>query len=219
MSTTRSYPPLERMSNPMDPGLQPKTSSKRKRESLDQNGHRKPPGHWSTSSSTLHGNGHNTESNEFLLSTSNETNSISHHIAQHLASASPSTAAAALAANMPQLTVPQPTELSFPSTGSGNDADRQLDSSFDIGGGSDGDQNQHTQGGHYNLDPYQGTTGAESQSVRDQDGSGGKPAVGTDEWHKVRRDNHKEGQFWIPRWAGRLLTKSISGTSSSRNYQ
>lgn len=205
MSTTRSYPPHERMSNTIDPGLQHKTSSKRKREPLDQNGNRKQPAHWSTSSSTLHGNGHNTDSNDFLSSTSNEINSISQHLAHHLANASPSTAAAALAANMPQLTVPQPTELSFPSTGSGNDADRQLDSSFDIGGGSDGDQNQHTQGGHYSLDAYQGNGGAESQSLRDQEGSGGKPAVGTDEWHKVRRDNHKEGQFCIVGRASRLL--------------
>ena len=27
--------------------------------------------------------------------------------------------------------------------------------------------------------------------------SGSKPAVGTDEWHKVRRDNHKEGTIFV----------------------
>lgn len=195
MSTTRHYPPPERISNTMEQGLQHKTSTKRKRDSLDQNGDRKQPAHWPPSSNAMHGNGHSRDSNEFLPSTSNELSSISQHIAQHLANASPSTAAAALAANMPQLTVPQPTELSFPSSGSGNDADRQLDSSFEMGGGSDGDHNQHTHGGHYNLDAYQGNAAVESQSARDQDGSGVKPAVGTDEWHKVRRDNHKEGQY------------------------
>jgi len=28
---------------------------------------------------------------------------------------------------------------------------------------------------------------------------GNKPAVGSDEWHKVRKDNHKEGK-WQIRW-------------------
>lgn len=194
MSTTRNYPDPERIHPAMDQALQHKTSIKRKRDSSDQNGNRKQPTPWPTSSSNnMHGNGHNTDpSHDFLSSASNEL-SISQHIAQHLANASPSTAAAALAANMPQLTVPQPTELSFPSTGSGNDPDRQLDSSFDIGGGSDGDQNHHTQGAPYNLDAYQGNTGVDVQSSRDAEGGGVKPAVGTDEWHKVRRDNHKEG--------------------------
>jgi hypothetical protein len=29
-------------------------------------------------------------------------------------------------------------------------------------------------------------------------GNGVKPAVGSDEWHKVRKDNHKEGKFGFP---------------------
>lgn len=143
----------------------------------------------------VQGNGHNRDtSNGFLTSASNEFNSISDHIAQHLANASPSTAATALAANMPQLTVPQPTELSFPSTGSGNGPDRPMDSSFDMGGGSDGDQVHHTPGAQYSLEAYQGAGTGDAQPGRDPEGSGAKPAVGTDEWHKVRRDNHKEGQ-------------------------
>ncbi len=186
------------MNPAMDPSLQHKGSTKRKRDSSDQNGDRKQVTQWPTRSSmSVHGNGHNTDSsNDFLSSTSNELSSISQHIAQHLANASPSTAAAALAANMPQLTVPQPTQLSFPSTGSGNDPDRQLDSSFDMGGGSDGDQNQHAPGAQYNLEVYQGPGTGDPQSGRDPESGGVKPAVGTDEWHKVRRDNHKEGQSW-----------------------
>ena len=180
----------------MDQSLQHKGSSKRKREPLDHNGDRKQPSHWSGSSSmNVHGNGHNTNnSNDFLAPSSNELNSISQHIAEHLAAnASPSTAAAALAANMPQLTVPQPTELSFPSSGSGNDPDRQLDSSFDMGGGSDGDQNHQAPGVGYNLEAYQGNSAGDTQPGRDAEGPGIKPAVGTEEWHKVRKDNHKEG--------------------------
>ena len=142
----------------------------------------------------VHGNGHDPDSSGDFLTSTNELNSISQHIAQHLANASPSTAAAALAANMPQLTVPRPTELSFPGTASGNDPDRQLDSSFDLGGASDADQNPHAPGAVYSLEAYHGAGHSDAQSGRDPDGSGAKPAVGTDEWHKVRRDNHKEGQ-------------------------
>lgn len=104
------------------------------------------------------------------------------------ANAAPTTAAAALAASMPQLTVPQPTDFSFSNSGSGTDPDRQLDSSFDIGGGSDEGQNHHTQGTPYNLDAYQGGAVAHGQDTD----TGGKPPVGSAQWHKVRRDNHKE---------------------------
>ncbi len=104
------------------------------------------------------------------------------------------TAAAALAAGiLPQLTVPQPTELSFVSTGSGTeDGDQQLDTSFNLGGQENG-QNHHTQGTPYNLGNFQGTA-AQVQAARDSANAGSKPAVGSDEWHKVRRDNHKEGK-------------------------
>jgi hypothetical protein len=37
--------------------------------------------------------------------------------------------------------------------------------------------------------------------------SGLRPAVGTDEWHKVRRDNHKEGKSSL-----QIITLSISST-------
>lgn len=104
------------------------------------------------------------------------------------------TAAAALAAGiLPQLTVPQPTELSFVSTGSGTeDGDQHLDNSYNLGGQENG-QNHHTQGTPYNLGNFQGTA-AQVQAARDSANAGSKPAVGSDEWHKVRRDNHKEGK-------------------------
>ena len=193
MSTTQSYPPQERNSNVMDPSLQHK-GSKRKRDPSDHNGIRKQIPHWTqTAPMTVHNNGQNADTpNEYLASASNGI-SISQHIAQHLANASPTTAAAALAANMPQLTVPQPTELSFQNTGHNNDVEQQLDPSFDLGGGSDGDQHHHAAGGTYQLEAYHGAGPGDVQSGRDHESGGMKPAVGTDEWHKVRRDNHKEG--------------------------
>ncbi|KAI9818462.1 MAG: basic helix-loop-helix protein [Pycnora praestabilis] len=88
-----------------------------------------------------------------------------------------STAAAALAGIFPTMTVPQPTGLSFESTGSGGEGV----------GDYDGNQNQH--------DPTYGLEALREgqQSMRESStGGGSKPAVGSDEWHKVRRDNHKE---------------------------
>ncbi|KAL6712785.1 basic helix-loop-helix protein [Lecanora helva] len=198
MSAIRALPHQERADIPMDQPLQPKSTSKRKRDPMDHNGDRKQTNHWPASPPVnVHENGHNTHSsNDFLATASTELNNgFGHHIAHQLsANASPSTAAAALAANMPQLTVPQPTELSFPSSGSGNDPDRQLDSSFDMGGGADGDQNHHHHppGMSYSLEAYQATSAGDPQPGRDTETPGIKPAVGTDEWHKVRKDNHKE---------------------------
>ena len=199
MSATRSYADHERVHPSMDQpmqNLQHKSSYKRKRNSPDPNGSKRHANQRpSSSSNNMLGNGHATNPSHDLFSNesgSNDFASISQQIQTHIANANPSTAAAALAANMPQLTIPRPTELSFPGAGSGNEADRQLDSSFDMGGGSDGDQHHHTQGPPYNLDAYQGDPAGHVQT---SDGGGGtKPAVGTDEWHKVRRDNHKEGQ-------------------------
>ena len=130
-----------------------------------------------------------------------EYNSIQQQVARHVANhnASSSTAAAALAASIPQLTVPQPTELSFPSTNSGNEEERQIDASFDIGQDS---TQQHSDGGSYN--PYAGSNGDQTQIAGGD--TPGKPAVGTDEWHKVRKDNHKEGNVSQPRHLDHLLT-------------
>ena len=200
MSATRSYSEHERPHSSMDQAmqsLQHKTSYKRKRTSPDPNGNKNKTNQRPLSASNnVHGNGHAPDSSHNLFpneSSSNDFTAIGQQLAQHNANANTTTAAAALAANMPQLTVPRPTELSFPSSGSGTDADRYMDSSFDMAGGSDGDhhQHRHTQGTPYNLDAYQGDGNVPAQS---SDGGGGaKPAVGTDEWHKVRRDNHKEG--------------------------
>lgn len=79
------------------------------------------------------------------------------------------TAAAALAGLYPGMTVPQPTDVSFATQGS----DGNQDSSF--------------------MDNSQ----AQDSYIDSATPSGGrgdrKPAVGSEEWHKVRKDNHKEG--------------------------
>jgi len=79
-----------------------------------------------------------------------------------------STAAAALGV-YPGMTVPQPTDISFATQPS--DGDRNQDSFLD---------NSHQGGDSF----MEGSTPS---------GRGSKPAVGSDEWHKVRKDNHKEG--------------------------
>ena len=200
-----------------------KSSNKRKRESSDhtgsvrQSGSRRAP-----ASNNIHGNGQDTSksSNDpYSNDSSNHdfttmSEQLSRHIANANANTAPTTAAAALAASMPQLTVPQPTDFSFSNSGTGTDPDRQLDSSFDMGGGSDEGQNHHTQGTPYNLDSYQTGVAAHGQDAD----NGGKPPVGSEEWHKVRRDNHKEGEFC----SSSIMTKTYqinSGTKTSRNHQ
>ena len=167
-----------------------KANNKRKRETSDQGGDNKKRA--STGNS-----GHEEWSNS-----PSDFSTLSQHLARHVNSNNgpanggnaTSTAAAALAGLMPSLTVPQPTELSFASTGSGADGE----SSFEMSGQENG-QNHHSQGTPYNLGSFQGTA-AQVEAARAQAnalanaGGPGKPAVGSDEWHKVRRDNHKEGK-------------------------
>ena len=201
MATTRSYPAPEATTTAAEQimhNVQLKNSYKRKRDSPDRNGSKSRSSQRHTySSNNIQPNGHELDESPqsgYHNDSSRAGYGIQHHIAQHLAAES-SQAAAALAASMPHMTVPQPTELSFPSTGSGGDTERHIDSSFDMGAGSDGDQNQHTQGGHFSVDTmYAGNPNQQPQS-HEGGGGGVKPAVGTDEWHKVRKDNHKEGPY------------------------
>lgn len=92
------------------------------------------------------------------------------HHDQNGAEHASSTAAAALAGIFPTMTIPQPTDVSFATQGSD---DRNPDNSF---------MDNSQQGDNSFLD---GTTPSRSSTS--------KPAVGSEEWHKVRKDNHKEG--------------------------
>ncbi|KAG8532153.1 uncharacterized protein KY384_003793 [Bacidia gigantensis] len=165
---------------------QTRQSNKRKRDSPGLNGRTRRQ---TSAAGVMQPNDHipsELERHYYTQQNGNVLSTVRDEVARHVAEVDPSssTAAAALAASMPQLTVPQPTELSFPSTNSGNEDERQIDSSFDIGPESN---NPHIDG-QYTIGAYTGTNG-------DQGASSliiGKPAVGTDEWHKVRKDNHKE---------------------------
>lgn len=208
----------ERTADAVDQALQQmKASNKRKRETSDQGGDPKHPSSRRTSSNNLNGNGHDAGDMSRGLysdasSSSQDFSALSQHLVRHVNNANhglpdnsnaSSTAAAALAGIIPQLTVPQPTELSFVSTGSGTDGDQQLDSSFSLGVPDNG-QNPNVQGSPYNLSGFQGGTSAQLQAAREASNGGGpKPPVGSDEWHKVRRDNHKEGKPRLTAWRPR----------------
>ena len=164
----------------------PKQTHKRKRDSPEQNGNgrqRGAPGQVGTGSTEV--------IDDLLLGgDGDDFENIGQQLARHVANATPtapSTAAAALAARVPHLTVPQPTELSFQSTSQAND-DEPADSSFDLGG-ADGAQNSHGEGAPYNVDAYAGNGAARSHAST----GGDKPPVGSEEWHKQRKDSHKEG--------------------------
>lgn len=217
--STRGYPEHESM----QPVHLHKSSNKRKREASDHAANLRQPGsRHAPASNSVHGNGQD-NSHSSHDSYSNESNNhdfttmteeLSRHMADVSANAAPTTAAAALAASMPQLTVPQPTDFSFSNSGSGTDPDRQLDSSFDMGGGSDEGQNHHTQGTPYNLEAYQGGAVAHGQDTD----TGGKPPVGSEQWHKVRRDNHKEGEL-SSSFINAQAYQINSGTKTSGNHQ
>lgn len=88
----------------------------------------------------------------------------------------PSTAQAALSTLYPShtMTIPQPTELSF--ANQPGDGDRNQDSYMGGSQQEDSFMDNSPGGGHSSGRPS----------------GGSKPAVGSEEWHKVRKDNHKE---------------------------
>ena len=202
MPNQLNYPDEERRSlhEGINQVIQDMVSKKRKRGSADMNGGDEA-GSKRGSVSNVNGNGDhmNGSSSESFSDNSNEFSTLSQLQAQAATTHDhSSTAAAALAA---QLGVASDNpNLSFVSTGSGTDLDRHQDSSFDLSGG-DGSQNHNNQSSPYTLAPFAsvGGTAAQVQAAREASNGGAvKPAVGTDEWHKVRRDNHKEGTFHPP---------------------
>lgn len=195
-------------------------NAKRKRDGSGSNGPAEDPRRAGSkrpsTSNQVNGNGHDSSDpsgNSFLsssTSTSNDFGTLSQQLAHHTSRTNQenasSTAQAALAGIIPSLTIPQqPPELSFASTASGSDGERQLDSSFDLGGQDNG-QNHHAM-------PYNVSGGlpmaAQVQAAREASNNGGtKPPVGSEEWQKVRRDNHKEGES-LPTRPNRSLIRSM----------
>ena len=160
----------------------PSTGKKRKRLSADPNAHH------SSKRASLEQNHDqiNRTSQAFADDFAAQLQNATHGMTDSASS----TAAVALSAN--QLS-PDSHGLSFASNGTGPDQG-QLPSSFDMSDPS----TQPTQSSPYVLPPgykpqdngQQGSPGQDSTN-----GTPNKPVVGTDEWHKLRRDNHKEGSF------------------------
>ena len=214
MPNPLNYPDEERarIHNGINEVLQSlQASKKRKRATPDTNGVEDNAGQTGSKrgslSNTMNGNGDTVNGDSFtdaLQDPSHNTHDFgdfAQQLTRHAStsthgipdpSSATSTAAAALAA---QMVASQNNEMSFASTNSGTDGDRHIDSSFDTSGG-DSSQNRHTQGALYNLAPFTGVggTAAQVQAAREASSGGPKPPVGSDEWHKVRRDNHKEGK-------------------------
>ncbi|KAL8863426.1 MAG: hypothetical protein Q9178_000107 [Gyalolechia marmorata] len=175
-------------------------SKKRKREMAEsgasgpQSGSKR--GSVSGMNGSNHGGGgmylgqHPSDSNDFDISQHLQAATANHGLPN--VTHPSSTAQAALAGIMPQMTIPQPTDISFNSNGSNTDVDRQFESSFDMSGEGHG---HNGQGSAFNLNSFPSSMAAQVQAARESSSGGGgshKPSVGSDEWHKVRRDNHKE---------------------------
>lgn len=178
-------------------------NNKRKRESMDQAGPHAlppppPPGY--TQMSPQHDSTAAFEA-QYLQHPGEGDLSLAEALAQHNAGdqlaqdagsngqSATDTASAALAHY--SMTVPIPTEQQFLATvGEGND--RPSDTSFDLG-----PSNPQDNSGAYDysgLDTHEGTQPPAGTDGSPTSGGPPKPTVGSDEWHKVRRDNHKEGK-------------------------
>lgn len=107
------------------------------------------------------------------------------------------TASAALHYSM---TVPTATEATFLAQTPGDGVGRASSASFDLGVSSNnGPQGTNAFEEFADLDQLKdGSAQAVAESSPTGDGNANKPAIGSDEWHKVRRDNHKEGTFCCP---------------------
>ncbi|KAI9657077.1 MAG: basic helix-loop-helix protein [Bathelium mastoideum] len=173
-----------------EPKLEAPTSqpNKRKRDSLDHDAPRAAPHDAARKNHDSMNEG--TYEQDFvnaLAQHTDSTNAFNHAIHQNGNTAAGTAADTASAALHVQMNVPQPTELSFQTQTSGSENERPMSSSFNLGDHSQ----QHSIpefDAAYLKAPTAGSGGEGSPT------SGGlqKPTVGSEEWHKVRRDNHKE---------------------------
>lgn len=96
------------------------------------------------------------------------------------------TAAAAMA-QFHTMTVPQSTESTFLST-TGEEGTQGTGE-----GVTSGQQRTSSFGGEFDTSAVQGSPDGEGSPTTGLGPHSNKPAVGSDEWHKIRKDNHKEG--------------------------
>lgn len=116
----------------------------------------------------------------------NSSHQRSHSHTQGVVSSASDTATAALA-QYHTMTVPQPTENTFmhqPTEGGDRVSGTPVDQTPVQRSASFGDMEVNAPNGDASS-----PTGAQATP------GGSKPTVGSDEWHKVRRDNHKEGKL------------------------
>lgn len=99
------------------------------------------------------------------------------------------TAAAALAHY--SMTVPQATEISFQTQASSGEG-----TSFSMGDHGVHQTHGMPESNHnlLNISSHTQRSGASASNESPPNTGGHKPPVGSEEWHKVRRDNHKEGK-------------------------
>jgi bHLH factor len=104
---------------------------------------------------------------------------------------SASDTAAAAMAQYHTMTVPQSTEQSF-MTGA-NEGDKQPGS---LDQGSSGAQHRNSSFGDFDTSAIQSSPNGDTSPTSGANAgmSAPKPPVGSEEWHKVRKDNHKEGK-------------------------
>jgi|SRR5690242_17549880 bHLH factor len=160
-------------------------SNKRKRDTRDQGMSRAGPNMGNTDltdqDTAFHLAQHNAGANDDL-----QQFDMSSHNGGGNSSSVGDTAAAALAYH--QMTVPQATELQFQTQPTGGD------NAFNMG-----DHQQQTSMQDFSLEALKAATqtgrpGQPANSDSPPQSASHKPVVGSDEWHKVRRDNHKEGE-------------------------
>ena len=103
---------------------------------------------------------------------------------------SASDTAAAAMAQYHTMTVPQSTEKSFMT---GNEGDKQHGS---MDQGTSGGQHRNSNFADFDTSGLQSSPNGDTSppSGPNPGMSAPKPPVGSDEWHKVRKDNHKEGK-------------------------
>lgn len=158
------------------------SSNKRKRPSHDAPSSRPAPGFQPSNLDLGYDNPedgmHLTEADLNALSQHNASETQQQNGNSALRDASDTAAAALTAYN--GLTVPQATEVQFqhqPTAG----ADHHFQNLGD--------------GTQFSLDSLKDPTGGMGSGSPTHGTPQHKPAVGSEEWHKVRRDNHKEGQY------------------------
>ena len=172
--------------------------NKRKRESHDVASARAAPGMNQTGDEFEQ---HYLETDDDIMDNSNFAAALAHHDAENAErqdsaqtgnGQSTSDTAAAAMAQYHTMTVPQSTEQSFMT----QKTPGGIDGSGAGGPGDSSAQRRTSSFGDYGAGITQSSPNGDGSPTGASASNpfGPKPTVGSDEWHKVRRDNHKEGK-------------------------